>query len=302
MNRLKFETLPGSPAANSFNDMRGKIYAAEALVLMLAARTYAQVYQTNVVGYVNVNFTTGSNLFNNPLQVTGSTNTNDLNDVFNHSFPSVPVGTTVSLWDPATAAFETSSAFTNGSWTTNLILPPGTGALVIAPSPFTNTIEGDVLGHDGSPNIDLDVPFPPPPLYMGPNGLFLLGDKAPTTDTGTNIFLNIVGRLPFVGEQVITLSGTNTYLGNGVWDSVPTLLVGSSAFLNIKSEPPPFLMIVYENGQTIVSWPPTTSVWTLQTNNDLTSGTWVNYAGTIINNSVTNSDPTGNLFYRLTYP
>ena len=35
--------------------MNGKIYAAQALVLLLAARTFAQVYQTNVVGIVNVN-------------------------------------------------------------------------------------------------------------------------------------------------------------------------------------------------------------------------------------------------------
>jgi hypothetical protein len=283
------------------SSMNGKIYAAEALALMLAARTYAQVYNPPVVGYVNVNFTTGSNLFNNPLQVAGSTNTNDLNSVFNHPFPSVPVGTTVFLWDPATAAFETNSTFTNGSWTTNLILPPGTGALVIAPSPFTNTIEGYVLGHDGNPPTNLNF-LPPPPLYTGPNGIFLLGDKAPINDTGTNIFLNIVGRIPFVGEQVITLSGTNTYLGNGVWDSVPTLNVGSSGFLNIKSEPPPFLTIVYTNGQAVVSWPPTVSVWTLQTNNDLATGAWVNYAGPVVNNSVTNASPTGNLFYRLTYP
>jgi hypothetical protein len=36
----------------------------------------------------------------------------------------------------------------------------------------------------------------------------LLGDKSPVLDTGRNIFLNILGRLPHIGEQVIQLSGT----------------------------------------------------------------------------------------------
>jgi hypothetical protein len=280
--------------------MNGKIYAAKALVLMLAARTYAQVYQTNVVGYVNLNFMAGSNLFSNPLETVAYDNS--LSEIFQaYTNRNPPEGTIISLWNPVTLQFGTNSTFTNGAWTTNLVLPPGTGALVFAPSPFVTTFEGYPLNHDGNTPTNFDA-FPPPALYTGPNGIFLLGDKAPTTDVGTNIFLNIVGRLPFVGEQVIMLSGTNTYLGNGVWDSIPTLNVGSSAFLNIKSEPSPFLTIVYDNGQAIVSWPPTVSVWTLQTNNDLTSGTWVNYAGPVVNNSVTNSDPAGNLFYRLSYP
>jgi hypothetical protein len=42
--------------------------------------------------------------------------------------------------------------------------------------------------------------------------------------------------------------------------------------------------------------------WTLQTNNNLGTGTWGNYGGTVVNNSVTNSTPTGNLFFRLTQP
>ena len=235
--------------------------------------------------------------------MTSSTNTNDLNDVFSNAIPSVPVGTTVYLWNPATAAFETNSTFTNGSWTTNLILPPGTGALVIAPSPFTNIIEGYVLDHDGNFPTNLDS-LPPPSVYAGPNGLFLLGDKAPPQpDTGTNIFLNILGRPPFIGEQVITLSGDqHLFSATASGTRFPTLNVGSSAFLNIQSEAPPFLTISYFNGQVVVSWLLTTSVWTLQTNDDLAAGTWVDYAGPVINNSVANLDPTGNLFYRLTHP
>jgi hypothetical protein len=78
--------------------------------------------------------------------------------------------------------------------------------------------------------------------------------------------------------------------------------VGKAAFFNIKSEPPPRLTIIYTNNQAIVSWPSTVASWTLQTNNNLAAGTWGNYAGPVINNTVTNSPPTGNLFFRLSHP
>jgi hypothetical protein len=42
--------------------------------------------------------------------------------------------------------------------------------------------------------------------------------------------------------------------------------------------------------------------WTLQTNNNLATGVWGNYAGPVINNSAINSPPTGNLFFRLSHP
>jgi hypothetical protein len=42
-----------------------------------------------------------------------------------------------------------------------------------------------------------------------------------------------------------------------------------------------------------------TAGWTLQTNVNLATGSWGNYTGTVVNNSVTNSPPVGNLFFRL---
>jgi hypothetical protein len=62
------------------------------------------------------------------------------------------------------------------------------------------------------------------------------------------------------------------------------------------------LSIIYTNEEAIVSWPPTTSVWSLQTNGDLVAGSWSNYTGTVVNNIVTNPLPAGNLFFRLSYP
>jgi hypothetical protein len=50
------------------------------------------------------------------------------------------------------------------------------------------------------------------------------------------------------------------------------------------------------------SWDSSASGWTLQTNANLATPTWGNYLGTIVNNSVTNSPPKGNLFFRLKNP
>jgi hypothetical protein len=64
----------------------------------------------------------------------------------------------------------------------------------------------------------------------------------------------------------------------------------------------PLLTITYFGNQTIVSWPSLVTGWTLQTNNNLAIGTWSNYTGPVINNSVTNSPPKRNLSFRLTQP
>ena len=62
------------------------------------------------------------------------------------------------------------------------------------------------------------------------------------------------------------------------------------------------LAISISNNQAIVSWPSSVSGCTLQTNDNLATGTWGNYTGTIISNTVTNSPTKGNLFFRLRYP
>jgi hypothetical protein len=80
--------------------------------------------------------------------------------------------------------------------------------------------------------------------------------------------------------------------------SIPTL---QAAFLKIMSRPAPSLTIMYANNQAFVSLPSSVSGWILQTNNNLTTGTWGNYAGAVINNRVTNSTSPLNLFYRLAY-
>jgi hypothetical protein len=268
------------------------------LILYLAVAFAILTAGISQAGYVNTVFKPGDNLFSNPLD----SGQNTLDYLFSSNSiltPNILDGATISLWNPTNSSFDTTSIFTNGYWTKNLALEPGTGAKLNAPLAFTNTFVGVALNHDGSP---LKGGFTTPPLFTGPNGIYLLGDKCPTADIGTNVFLNIIGRLPYVGEQVIRLSGTNTYLGNGLWDSVPTLGLGEAVFLNVMSEPQPWLTIAHTNNQAVISWPSSLVGWTLQTNDDLTSGTWGNYGGLVIDNTVTNSTQRGNLFFRLFYP
>ena len=61
----------------------------------------------------------------------------------------------------------------------------------------------------------------------------------------------------------------------------------------------PTLIITHVGSQAIVSWDPLATGWTLQTNNNLSTGTWGNYLGAVNNNSVTNAPSTGNVFFRL---
>jgi hypothetical protein len=184
-----------------------------------------------LAGYVNTIFAPGSTLFSNPLDLGAY----DLNNLLPPPF--VPAGTTVSLWDSTTRTYGNTSVLSGGAWSLDFTLNPGTGARLTTSINFTNTFVGNVLNHDGTPLLG---PPTPPPVYTGPNGIFLLADACPTTDTGTDIFLNILGRQPNVGEQVITLSSTSTYLGSGNWSGgVPTLNVGRSAFLNVGPVPEP---------------------------------------------------------------
>ena len=75
---------------------------------------------------------------------------------------------------------------------------------------------------------------------------------------------------------------------------------GFWSLINVVQTPgAPLLSISYAGNQAIVSWSPSATGWTLQTNNNLATGTWGNYTGAVSNNRVTNSPPAWNLFFRL---
>jgi hypothetical protein len=203
--------------------------------LLVAALVYTVSTSTSPapVGYVNLPFAPGNTLFVNPLD-------NGTGNTISSLFPgAVPEGTMISLWNPVSLSFDTTSIFSAGAWSMNLALNPGTGAQLQTPTIFTNTFVGYVVTRDGGPFGE--PPFALPPLFSGPNGLYLQGDILPVGSTGTDVFLNVIGRLPNVGEQFIDgFSGTSTYLGGGLWSGpIPSLNVGEAGFFNIGPIPEP---------------------------------------------------------------
>ena len=85
------------------------------------------------------------------------------------------------------------------------------------------------------------------------------------------------------------MSGGNYSVTGGFW-----------SLFAVQTPGAPLLTITYSGNQAIVSWSPSVTGWTLQTNSNLSTGAWGNYLGAVVNNSVTNSPPTGNVFFRLT--
>src|ERR1017187_4687646 len=87
------------------------------------------------------------------------------------------------------------------------------------------------------------------------------------------------------------MTGGNYSLTGGLW-----------SLYAVQSPGPPLLTITYAGNQAIVSWSPSATGWTLQTNSNLATGTWGNYLGPVVNNSATVTSKVGNLFFRLTQP
>ena len=93
-----------------------------------------------------------------------------------------------------------------------------------------------------------------------------------------------------------TLYGTATAGG-----TPPPGFTANGTIFSISLGPaaPPKLTIVRSGTNAIVSWPSAVTGWTLQTNKNLATGAWGNYAGPVVNNTATNSSA-GILFFRLT--
>jgi hypothetical protein len=195
--------------------------------------------RANIVGYVNLTFQTGANWFANPLLSTAPGG-----DSLNTIIPTAPNGTTLSLWNSTANQFTTTSTFDNGAWSANLVLDPGTGALLNAPSQFINTFVGDAENFDGTIATGGGLTGVPQ-VFSGPNGIYFLSCKGPVALSGNDVLQDIIGRGPLNGEQVTTLDAmtqtysTTTFL-NGVWNNGdPTVAVGSAAMINIGPVPEP---------------------------------------------------------------
>jgi hypothetical protein len=105
-----------------------------------------------------------------------------------------------------------------------------------------------------------------------------------TSTGGTYQLSGTIGQHDASGE----LSGGEYSLTGGFW-----------ALYAVQTAGAPLLTITNGGNAAIVSWPPSVTGWTLQTNNNLSTGTWGDYAGPIVNNMVTNAPPLGDLFFRL---
>jgi hypothetical protein len=108
--------------------------------------------------------------------------------------------------------------------------------------------------------------------------------------TSTGATFQVTGT---IGQQDASgaMSGGNYSVTGGFW-----------SLFAVQTPGVLLLTITRSGNQAIVSWPSSASGWTLQTNNNLANGTWGNYGGQVVNNSVTNSPLTGNLFFPLTHP
>jgi hypothetical protein len=218
-----------------------KIHALVSIgVLLLAGTAFAQnnVYSLNIVGYVNVSFKPGANLFANPLD---SATGNSLSSIFTSGSSTTPDGSSIWLWNSTSRSFSQSSVYQAGAWSVDLTLNPGQGAMLMTGTSFINTFVGSVLAPDGSPAHSDG--FPPPSAFSGPNSIYLLSCATPLTLTGTDTFLYVLGRTPNEGEQFMSFDATaqtlnvTTYLG-GAWDNgTPTLHPGESAFYNVGPVP-----------------------------------------------------------------
>lgn len=211
--------------------------------ILCIALLSAGVESAGIVGYVHQPMAQGDNLINNPLD--------DGTLLLSNLIPTAPIGTTVSLWNPLIEGYGLTSTFISGSWTADLTLSVGTGALLNTSTLFTNTWVGGVLTGDG---IAASGPLYPPSPYSGPDGTYLLGTITPVSVTGEDVFLWVLGRGPNVGEKVTTLDTssqiytTTTYLGSSAWDNgIPSLDVAESAFFTIP-EPSSLAMIVLVSG------------------------------------------------------
>jgi hypothetical protein len=89
------------------------------------------------------------------------------------------------------------------------------------------------------------------------------------------------------------MSGGNFSVTGGFWSLIAVVQTAGA----------PWLTITHSGNSVIISWPSPSTGFTLQTNGNLATGTWVNYGGTVGDNGTikteTNSPPTGTLFFRL---
>jgi hypothetical protein len=102
-------------------------------------------------------------------------------------------------------------------------------------------------------------------------------------------------------SSLYSVSGTigQPDAGGAMTGGIYAVTGGFWSLYAVQTPGAPLLTIKQIGNQAIVSWSPSATGWTLQTNANLATPTWGNYLGTVVNNSATNSPPKGNVFFRL---
>jgi hypothetical protein len=142
----------------------------------------SNVYSLNIVGYANVNYPLGPNIYANPFDKDG---TNSGDSIFSYNGQALPDGSIVSVW---TGSAYDSFYYENGvsptSWAkdsggtppfTPPVLPPGKGFFLSPGAHFTNTFVGNVIPAPGTTNTQN--------LAAGPS---LIGSRLPLSGYVTN--------------------------------------------------------------------------------------------------------------------
>jgi hypothetical protein len=92
------------------------------------------------------------------------------------------------------------------------------------------------------------------------------------------------------------MTGGSYSLTGGFWSLISV----------VQTPGAPTLTIMHPGNGVIVSWPSSSTGWTLQQNGNLATTNWTSFGGIVNSNSTTLSvsvpSPTGNLFFRLSRP
>jgi hypothetical protein len=177
----------------------------------------AQVYSSNIVGYVNVTMTNGLYFVNTSLENAGY---DSLNDVMGAEAGPPPDGCQVYVWDVTNQVFLPPAVYNAAqtNWSINYDVPPGRGFVINTPSAWTWTVVGDVL--QGSLTNYL----------AGHNKLSLVGSQVPIAGP-------ITAELGFPG-----IDGETVYFYNNTNSSLPAVnnppgtVGGSASYLNFANQ------------------------------------------------------------------
>lgn len=130
-----------------YKTMRTKtIIAAAALLAAGALTSMAQsnVYSVNVVGYVNVNLSSGFNLIANQLDYDGTGLNNTVQNVFGTNLVGTVYAFSGGAFASPAASYSSKTGWTGGTNAANAALKPGGAVFAAVSAPKTITLVGTV--------------------------------------------------------------------------------------------------------------------------------------------------------------